>query len=158
MSDDSECWSHCSEEIRTFPMQAGDLKKGTYVMIKGGPCKVVETDTGKTGKHGHAKIIYVGLDLFTGKKREDSNPTTHNVDCPEVSKVEYNLINYQSGMMTLMDNEGLFREDLDLNNCLIREKLERKLADGLAKGKEMMVTVIGACGKEAVISCRENAG
>lgn len=56
-------------------------------MIKGRPCKIVDMSTSKTGKHGHAKVhlvaIDVGLDpsvifiyffyilyfqIFTGKK------------------------------------------------------------------------------------------
>ena len=31
------------------------------------PCKIVEMSTSKTGKHGHAKVHMVALDIFTGK-------------------------------------------------------------------------------------------
>jgi translation elongation factor P/translation initiation factor 5A len=30
------------------------------------PCKIVEMSTSKTGKHGHAKVHMVALDIFTG--------------------------------------------------------------------------------------------
>ena len=30
------------------------------------PCKIVEMSTSKTGKHGHAKVHLVALDIFTG--------------------------------------------------------------------------------------------
>jgi translation initiation factor 5A len=43
----------------TYPEQCSKMRKGGYVMIKGRPCKVVETSTSKTGKHGHAKVDYV---------------------------------------------------------------------------------------------------
>merc|ERR1719337_217753 len=46
----------------TYPQQAGDLKKGGYVMIKEHPCKIVELSSSKTGKHGHAKVHFVGID------------------------------------------------------------------------------------------------
>ncbi len=37
-------------------------------MIKGRPCKIVEMSTSKTGKHGHAKVNMVAIDIFTGEQ------------------------------------------------------------------------------------------
>lgn len=36
--------------------------QGHFVMLKGRPCKVADVSTSKTGKHGHAKVIFL---LFT---------------------------------------------------------------------------------------------
>lgn len=58
-------------------------------MLKGNPCKVTAYSTSKAGKHGHAKASIVGIDIFTGKKHEDSCPTSHNIDIPFVKKTEY---------------------------------------------------------------------
>jgi len=52
----------------TYPQQCSALRKNGHVMIKGRPCKIVEMSTSKTGKHGHAKVHMVALDIFTGKK------------------------------------------------------------------------------------------
>merc|ERR1712139_712445 len=76
----------------TYPASAGSMRKGSHMLIKGMPCKVAEVTTSKTGKHGHAKASITGIDIFTGKKYEDSVPTSHNIDCPFVKKSEYNLI------------------------------------------------------------------
>ncbi|CAN6550476.1 unnamed protein product [Malus baccata var. baccata] len=65
---------------KTYPQQAGTIRKNGYIVIKGRPCKVVEVSTSKTGKHGHAKCHFVGIDIFTAKKLEDIVPSSHNCD------------------------------------------------------------------------------
>lgn len=75
----------------TYPVQCSALRKGGYVMIKGRPCKVMEMSTSKTGKHGHAKVHLVALDIFTSKKYEDLCPSTHNIDVPNVTRMDYTV-------------------------------------------------------------------
>jgi len=66
--DDTQFEAAESGASATFPIQCSALRKNGFVMIKGRPCKIVEMSTSKTGKHGHAKVHMVGLDIFTGKK------------------------------------------------------------------------------------------
>jgi len=39
------------------------IRKNGHVVIKGRPCKIVDMSTSKTGKHGHAKVHLVAIDV-----------------------------------------------------------------------------------------------
>lgn len=76
-----------------IPVKAGALRKGDHVVAKDQfPCKIVEVTTSKTGKHGHAKAHITCVDIFTNKKYEINEPTSHNLSQPIVTKNEYDLI------------------------------------------------------------------
>mmetsp|Transcript_20971 Transcript_20971/g.35668 ORF Transcript_20971/g.35668 Transcript_20971/m.35668 type:complete len:152 (+) Transcript_20971:72-527(+) len=133
----------------TYPMQCSALRKGGYVVIRGFPCKVVNMSTSKTGKHGHAKVNMTALDIFTGKKYEDIVPSTHNVDVPNVTKTEYQLIDISDeGYMSLMTDNGDMKEDLKLPEGEIGEQIK----EGFENDEELLVTVLEALGHEQAMS------
>ena len=99
----------------TIPMEAGQIRKGGLIMIKGQPCKVADVSTSKTGKHGHAKCNFIAYNIFNNKKLEDMVPSTHGTTVPVVSRTEYTLVDIaEDGFVTLMDENGETREDLEL--------------------------------------------
>merc|ERR1712186_160181 len=118
MSDehDTEFDSADSGASATYPMQAGEIRKGSFLMIKGRPCKCVEVSTSKTGKHGHAKAHIVALDIFTNKKYEDLCPTSHNLEVPFVKRTEYQVLTADpdSGEICLLLESGATKDDLNL--------------------------------------------
>merc|ERR1712115_532054 len=87
----------------TIPMDAGQIKKGGYMMIKGRPCKVLSISVSKTGKHGHAKCNFTATDIFTGKRLEDMVPSTHGTTVPIVKREDWELIDIEGEELTLMD-------------------------------------------------------
>ncbi|KAH8032997.1 hypothetical protein HPB51_004919 [Rhipicephalus microplus] len=92
-------------------------------MLKSRPCHIVEMTTSKTGKHCHAKVHLVGLDIFTAKKHEDLCPSTHNSDVPNVNCHEFQLIHISDdGYVTLMNDKGDTHDDLKRDDLKIRKR------------------------------------
>ncbi|EAA05154.4 eukaryotic translation initiation factor 5A [Anopheles arabiensis] len=137
---------------QTFPMQCSALRKNGHVMLKGRPCKIVEMSTSKTGKHGHAKVHMVGIDIFTGKKYEDICPSTHNMDVPNVKREDYQLTDIDDGFLVLMSDNGDLREDLKIPDG----ELGTQLRSEFDSGKEIVCTVLKSCGEETVIAIKNN--
>jgi len=56
---DTEFESTHSGASETFPQQCSALRKNGFVVLKGKACKIVDMSTSKTGKHGHAKVLWL---------------------------------------------------------------------------------------------------
>ncbi|KDN36394.1 initiation factor 5a [Tilletiaria anomala UBC 951] len=135
----------------TFPMQCSALRKSGHVVIKGRPCKIVDMSTSKTGKHGHAKVHLVAVDIFTGKKLEDISPSTHNMDVPNVSRNEYQLVNVDDGFLNLMTSDGTSKDDVKVPEGTLGEEIQSAFDDG----KDLMVTIVSAMGEEQALAWKE---
>merc|ERR1711890_148449 len=109
--------------------------------IKGRPTKIVDMSTSKTGKHGHAKVHLVALDIFTGKKLEELSPSTHNMEVPNVARKDYQLIGLEDGFLSLMDDSGETRDDLKCPEGDIGEEIK---AAG-DSDRDILCTVLSAC-------------
>ena len=64
------------------PADLGSLKIGSYILLPvgdqatGEPCRIVEYDTSKPGKHGAAKARIVGVGVFDDQKRPHVGPVS----------------------------------------------------------------------------------
>ncbi len=155
MSDD-EFVSGDAGAAGTTPIRVGELKKGSLVMIKGHACKIVDYSTAKTGKHGSAKAMYVGIDVFTGSKHEDTAPTGANTAAPVLTRSEWLLTdindddaNDEGSIASLLNPDtGDTRDDLRVPDTdeykLMREALT-------ADQKDLFVIVIEAIGKAKIM-------
>jgi len=133
----------------SFPMQCSALRKNGFVLIKERPCKIVEMSTSKTGKHGHAKVHLVGIDIFTQRKYEDICPSTHNMMVPNVVRKEYSLLDISDdGFVTLMDDDkSETREDIKLPEGDLGKEIKAKF-DG---EESLKCTVLKAMNEEAIL-------
>jgi len=135
----------------TYPVQCSALRKNGFVVIKGNACKIVDMSTSKTGKHGHAKVNLVGIDIFTGKKYEDLSPSTHNMEVPNVTRKEYQVLDISDDdYVSLLDEEGVQKDDLKVPEGEVGEELRNLFNEG----KELNATVLGALGKEQIIQIK----
>ena len=137
----------------SYPVECGTIKKGSYMVFEGRPCKVVGYTTAKTGKHGHAKANITGIDIFTGKKYEDSLPTSHNVEVPNIKRTPYTAIDVDAdGYLTLMDKQGTTRQDLKLpDDTEDDQKLSERIREALTEGREIILTVLESMKIEKVV-------
>ncbi|KAI8112363.1 hypothetical protein M9434_003686 [Picochlorum sp. BPE23] len=139
---------------------AGSIRKNGYIVIKGRPCKVVDVSTSKTGKHGHAKCNFTALDIFTNKKMEDLQPSSHNCEVPNVSRTDYTLIDISDdGFCSLMTDSGDTKDDLSLPKGTDElDKLAEQIQADFDEGKEVVVSVLAAMGEEMICSAKCVAG
>jgi len=109
--------------------------------------------TSKTGKHGHAKVHLVAIDIFTSKKLEDLCPSTHNMDVPNVRRQEYQLLDVtDDGFLSLMSDDGSTKDDVKLPDGEVGDKINKLFTED---GKDTNVIVLTAMGEEAAIDAKE---
>ena len=144
----------------TTLVEAGRRKPGSLLMMKEAyPCKVVNFSTAKPGKHGSAKAMIVGKDIFTDKQYEETFGTGDMIPAPVVEKTEYTCIDVsEDGYLMLMTKEGDMKEDLQLE-CDKFEHLkgmDKQVRAILESGKkECLVSVQKWGDREQAVNVRE---
>jgi len=133
----------------SYPIQSSALRIGDYVMIQEFPCRIIEMSISKTGKHGSAKINLTGIDIFNGNKHKTIEKSTSNVDVPNVTKMEYQLIDItRDNFLSLMDANGVLKEDIKLVEGELCENIRNEFDDG----KELSITIQSAMNQESIIA------
>jgi len=138
------------------PEAANNVKINGYAVFKGRPCKVVELSKAKPGKHGSAKIHFVGIDIFTGKKYDEICPSSHMIEVPDVNKFEMVLVDItEDGYLSLMSEDGKDnREDIKLPAGELGTKIKAQFDEG----KNLMLTVQASMGEESIVAVKESKG
>ena len=102
------------------------LKKGSYVVLEGVACVVQDTQTSRTGKHGHAKVRIVATGIIDNKKRDVFMPAHDNVESPIIEKLDAQVLSVTGDMANVMDMNNF--ETFDLK---IPDELKGKIAPGV---------------------------
>jgi len=115
--------------MSTKPAEAGSIKEGSYVMIDGEPCKVVEVEKSKTGKHGSAKVRIVGIGVFDNVKRTLIVPADAQVEIPIIEKFVAQVVAKMGDSWQLMDLRNYTTFEVSSNQ--IEEDVRNKLEPGV---------------------------
>ncbi len=79
------------------------MKEGSYIVIDGEPCKVVEVEKSKPGKHGSAKVRLTGIAIFTGSKKTVIGTVDTHIEVPMIDKRASQIISATPTSVQLMD-------------------------------------------------------
>ena len=124
---------------------ASSIKAGSFLVVDGVACKVVDSQVSKSGKHGHAKIRIVAIGLIDDKKREIVMPGGDNVEVPIIEKKNAQVLSVANDMANVMDMESY-----ETFNLKIPEELKGKVVENSQvlywdiMGEKVMKSVKGA--------------
>mmetsp|Transcript_45043 Transcript_45043/g.101726 ORF Transcript_45043/g.101726 Transcript_45043/m.101726 type:complete len:160 (-) Transcript_45043:951-1430(-) len=139
----------------TISQQAGTIRKGGFLMIKGNPCKVIEVATFQPGKHGKTKCHFIGTHMFTGRKFEALITTGHNAAVPVVIRTEYVVVNVSAdGFLALMETKVPYQTRSDLTLPAEKPDVSARIKALYAEEKEFSVIVLGACNQEMIMDTK----
>ncbi len=110
----------------TKTVSVSTLSKGSYILIEGVPCRVLDIQISKTGKHGHSKARLTAIGLIDEKKRVAVMPGHENVEVPIVEKKTAQVLSIAGDRANVMDAESF--ETFDLQ---IPEELKGQIREGV---------------------------
>lgn len=120
---------------------AKELRVGRYVLIEDIPCKVVEIESSKPGKHGAAKMRITGIGVFEGQKKTLLSPGDADVDMPIIERKNVQIMSVNGTNAQVMDQQSYEVYDMEIPSellsaagpgkeaeileCMGRKKMER---------------------------------
>ncbi|XP_071727419.1 eukaryotic translation initiation factor 5A-like [Rutidosis leptorrhynchoides] len=160
MSDEEHQFESMANAVasKTYPQQAGTIRKGGHIVIKNRACKVLDVFTPSWigRRHSHVKCHFVAVDNCNGKKLEDIVPSSHNCDVSNPLYTDYHLIDIcEDGSVILLTEKGDIKDDLKLPTDDARLT---QIEDGLLMDKELVVTVMSAMGEEQICAIKDISG
>jgi translation initiation factor 5A len=101
---------------------AKEIGKGSFIIIDGTPCKIVEIETSAPGKHGAAKSRITAVGIFDNVKKTLLLSGHGEVEVPEIKKKRAQIVSITESSAQLMDLESYEIYDsnipVDMKNSL----------------------------------------
>ncbi len=113
-------------QLMSHPADLGTVKEGSYVILEDEPCRVVQVDRSKPGKHGSAKIRLFAIGIFTNSKKSFVGPAESKIEIPMIDKRSGQVISVNNNVYQLMDMETF--ETFETSS--VEEELKPKLQPG----------------------------
>lgn len=118
---------------------AKDLKEGKYVLIDDIPCRIMEIESSKSGKHGGAKMRITGIGVFDGQKKTLLTPGDADVEVPIIDRKNAQIMSVSGNTIQVMDSQTYEMYDIEVPADLVSQA---------AAGKE--VEIIQAMGRRKI--------
>ena len=121
-----------------------EIGKGSFIIIDGVPCKVVDIETSAPGKHGSAKNRITAIGIFDGQKKTLLSPAHGDVEVPEIKKRRAQVVSVTGNVVQLMD-----METYDVFDAALPDDLKETLKSGNevetmeALGKRIIIRITG---------------
>ncbi|MEM0232670.1 MAG: translation initiation factor IF-5A [Candidatus Nezhaarchaeales archaeon] len=128
------------------PVDAGSLKEGSFVVIDEEPCRIVEVERSKPGKHGSAKVRITAIGIFDGVKRSMVVPVDQKVEVPIIEKKVSQVISVTPTTVQLMDLSSYEVYEVP------KETVEPEIINKITVGSEVEVWEI--LGKKKIMRSR----
>ena len=110
------------------PVDVGSVKIGQFIVVDGEPCKIVEYEKSKPGKHGAAKARIVAISVTTGSKKSVISPVDARIDVPMIEKKTAQVLAFVGPNVQLMDMESYETFETPVSED---EEIKSKLAPGV---------------------------
>lgn len=118
---------------------AKELKVGKYVLVDDIPCKVVNIETSKPGKHGSAKMRITAIGIFNSQKKTLLTPGDADVEVPIIERKNVQILSVSGKSAHVMDSQSYEVYDIEIPD---------EFAGQAAAGKE--AEILEAMGKRKV--------
>lgn len=118
---------------------AKDLREGNYLLIDDLPCRIVEIESSKSGKHGAHKLRITGIGIFDGAKKVMLAPGDSDVEVPIIDRKNVQIMSINGKVAQVMDSNSYEMYDMEIPQEMLAQA---------APGKE--AEVIEAMGKRKV--------
>ncbi len=113
--------------MSTTYAELGELREGSFIVVDGEPCRIVEISKAKTGKHGSAKAHVVAVSVFSGVKKTLVAPVDQKVEVPIIDKRTAQVIAMVGSSVQIMDLETYETLEIELP---LEDELRSKLVTG----------------------------
>lgn len=96
--------------------------------MDGEPCKIVEFEKSKPGKHGSAKARIVAISVTTGTKKSVLSPVDARIEVPMIEKKTGQVLAFMGNNVQIMDMQSYVTFETPMPED---EEIKSKLAPGV---------------------------
>jgi translation initiation factor 5A len=121
-----------------------EIRNGSFILIDGVPCKVVDIEISAPGKHGSAKMRITAMAVFENSKKTLLAPSHGDIDVPEIKKRRAQVVSITGDSVQLMD-----MDTYDIFDAAIPAELKQTLKAGNeveileAMGRRIITRIVG---------------